>query len=399
MTDFLLIRPEDRAARSWRWRSFDASGEGAAGSGHLPEAAPLASGRRVVLLVPGESVLLTTAHVPVRSRTKALAAVPWALEDRLVAEVDTLHFALGDIGADDDWQVAVIDRQTLAGWLQAAHEAGLGPHAALPEPLALPEPEPGCWQALEEAGRVVCRTGRATGFACAAALLPSVADIAPVPERVDRSAVGDTDVHWPEAVASRLAPREDIAEPLQGFDPAAAARLDLLQGPFSRGERLGRLWRRWRVPAALAAALLVLLVAHWGVSYRALVQRQAALEAATEQVLRAAAPDIERIVDPRVQLANRLQAARDAGAEGDDGLLAVLRRAGPVLEERDGVSLVALEWRNETLDLTVETDELAALDRLQRGLQGRGFAVELRAVEQGEDSVRGEVRVTTGESA
>lgn len=396
MADLLLIRPEDRAAQSWRWRSVDAAGGDAHGSGALAQAAALAAGRRVVLLVPGESILLTTARVPVRARSKALTAVPWALEDRLVADVEGLHFALGEYTADGDWQVAVIDRETLSHLLQTAHEAGVAPHVALPEPLALPEPGPGCWHALEEPGRVVCRTGTATGFACAAALLPSVAGAWAVPERVERAAIAGTDVHWPEAVASRLAAADGIADPLQAFAPGAAARLDLLQGPFSRSERLGRLWRRWRAPAALAAVLVVLLAVHWGLAYRALAQREAALESATEQLLRAAAPDITRIVDPRVQLANRLEAARSAGADGDGGMLAVLGRAGPVLDERNDVSLVALEWRGDTLDLTVQTSELAALDRLQRGLQARGFAVELRAVEQGEERVRGEVRVTEG---
>ena len=396
MPDLLIIRPDDRSGRHWRWRTVDAAGEDTWGSGALDEAASLAARRRALLLVPGEEVLLTTARVPLRARAKALAAVPWALEDRLVADVETLHFALGRQTAEGDWEVAVIDHDTMAGLLQGCRESGVEPQAAVPEPLALPEPAADRWVALEEPGRVVCRTGAATGFACAAELLPSVARGWQLPNGIDRCAVDGTGVSWPEALADRLAPAEAIADPLQAFAPQAGVRLDLLQGPYSRRERFGRVWRRWRTPAALVAVVAVLLLVQWFLSYRALVQREAALEAATEQVLRTAAPGITRIVDPGAQLRNRLAAAR-ANRSGDSvGMLAVLERAGPVLDQRDEISLVGLEWRNEMLDLTVETEELAALDRLQRGLQAEGFAVELRGVEQGEDRVRGEVRLMGG---
>lgn len=394
MPDHLLLRPDDADAAHWRWRRVDADGTDAVGSGPLAEVAPLAAGRRVLLLVPGESVLLTTAQVPVRARAKARAAIPWALEDRLVADVDELHFALGEVGEAGDWAVAVVAHADLAGWLQACGDAGLAPHAAVPEPLALPAPSLGHWSVLEEPGRVVGRTGPAGGFACAPSLLEAVAGGLEPPTAIDRVRADGAEPEWPARLAGALAPAAALEDPLQAFAVHERPSIDLLQGPYSRRERAGRLWRRWRVPAVLAACLALLLLVEWGLAYRELAAREAALRAAIEDVLRAAAPDIDRVVNPRVQLRNRLEAARGAGAGSTNGLLPMLGRAGPAIDARDEIELVALEWRGGTLDLTVETGELAALDRLQRGLQGRGLTVELRGVEQGEDRVRGQVRVT-----
>ncbi len=395
MPDHLLIRPEDSAARQWRWRAVDAAGEGGHGTGPLAEALPLAPGRRILLLIPGEAVLLTTAHVPVRSRAKAMTAVPWALEDRLVADVERLHFALGRQDAQGGWPVAAIDHEILGRWLAACRESGLAPHVAVPEPLMLAPPVEGRWSVLEEPGRVVCRTGDVSGFACASALLASVTEALDPPAVVERVAVEDADAAWPDRFGPVMQPATSVTDPLQAFEPPAGApALDLLQGPYSRRERVGRLWRRWRLPAGLAAALAVLLLANQVLVYRDLTRREAALQAAIEEVLRNAAPDIDRVVNPRVQLRNRLDAARAARADGGAGMLAALGRAGPVLAGTDGLELIGLEWRNDTLDLTVETPELAALDRLQRSLRERGFEAELRGVEQGEEQVRGEVRVT-----
>lgn len=393
MLDILYIRPEDSPASQWRWRVLDDAGNPQPGRGALADAAGLAAGRRVVLLVPGERVLLTRVRVPLRARSRAAAAVPWALEDRLVADVETLHFALGGLDAEGEWSVAAVERAHLEACLHACTEAGLAPHVAVPEPLALPLPEAGGWTALEEGGRVVCRTGPATGFACPLPLLPAVCHSLETPESVDVQRAGEP-VDWPAPIDGSLRIGESLADPMQAFAAAPDHdAIDLLQGPYSRRERIGRVWRRWRVPAALAAVLLVLLAVNWTVAYRELGQRQQALEAAAEQILRDAVPDVGRVVDPRVQLKNRLDALRGNDGGDETGLLTLLERTGPVLAKRDDVTLTALDWRNRTLDLSIEAEELPVVDRLQRDLQAAGLTVELRGVQREDETVRGEVRV------
>jgi general secretion pathway protein L len=393
LPDILYIRPEGPRTSQWRWCALDEAGERRPGSGALADAASLAVGRRVILLVPGEHVLLTRAQVPLRARARAAAAVPWALEDRLVADVETLHFALGGLDAGGEWSVAVIEREYLETWLQACTEAGLAPHAAVPEPLALPQPEAGSWTALEEGDRVICRTGPATGFACALPLLPGVCHSLETPDSVAVHRAGEP-LEWPSPIDGQLQVRESLADPMQAF-AAAPDRdaIDFLQGPYSRRERIGRVWRRWRAPAALAAVLLVLLAVNWTVAYRELGQRQQALQAAAEQILRAAVPDVGRVVDPRVQLKNRLDALRGNAGDDETGLLTLLERTGPVLAKRGDVTLTGLDWRNRTLDLSVEAKELQVVDRLQRDLQAAGLTVELRGVQREDETVRGEVRV------
>jgi len=54
----------------------------------------LTPGRRVVAFVPGVDVRLAMAQVPARQEKRILQAVPYALEDQLAEDVDTLHFAI-----------------------------------------------------------------------------------------------------------------------------------------------------------------------------------------------------------------------------------------------------------------------------------------------------------------
>ena len=63
--------------------------------GSLEQAALEAAGCRVIVLVPGVDVVLTSAVVPSRNRQRIMSAIPYMLEDQLAEDVDSLHFAIG----------------------------------------------------------------------------------------------------------------------------------------------------------------------------------------------------------------------------------------------------------------------------------------------------------------
>ena len=154
--------------------------------GPLSAAAETAAGRRVHLLVPGADVLITRVAVPATQRARAQAAIPWALEDRLVDAVESLHFALGRYHDSGEWSVAVVARRTLDAWLKRCAIAGIEPVSARPEPLALPAPATDEWMALEEAGSVIVRTAEDGGFACDPQMLMVVAGAREKPGRIRR---------------------------------------------------------------------------------------------------------------------------------------------------------------------------------------------------------------------
>lgn len=54
-----------------------------------------ATGKEIIILVPAEDVLLTIVQLPDMSKTRLLEALPFALEDQLIADIDTLHIAHG----------------------------------------------------------------------------------------------------------------------------------------------------------------------------------------------------------------------------------------------------------------------------------------------------------------
>ena len=367
------------------------------GRGSLAQAMAAATGRRVYLVVPGTAVLVTRVAVPASSAGRARAAVPWALEDRLAEEVEALHFALGERHDDGEWSVAVVARRDMDEWLAACARAGVQPAAVIPETLALPQPAADEWIAYVEADRVVVRTGGDSGFACEPAMLEPLAGHMEPPAAIRR--LGEDCAHWPAAWADRLRPVEPSADPAAAFS-AGRSGIELLQGVYSRRERAGRELRRWRLSAALALALLVVGGVHLGLEYAALGERRAQLQDRMEALFRETFPDVQRVTDPRAQMASRLNTLRAGGGEGP-AFADMLARVGRVVSGQGDAAVEgeirAFTWRSGTLELTVTAADLRTLDAIQRGLSGAGLATELSGVQQGDQQVEGRIRIQEAE--
>jgi len=72
------------------------------------DAAEEVEGRRAVVILPGDDVLLAEATIPGGSQSRAQQAVSFVLEDQVADDIDELHFALGAKGKDDTYPVAII---------------------------------------------------------------------------------------------------------------------------------------------------------------------------------------------------------------------------------------------------------------------------------------------------
>ncbi|GAI96403.1 unnamed protein product, partial [marine sediment metagenome] len=65
---------------------------------------------QAVGVVPGEVVTIHEVELPARSRGKALASAPYALEERLATDVDSLVFTVLDWQSGQRTTVSVIER-------------------------------------------------------------------------------------------------------------------------------------------------------------------------------------------------------------------------------------------------------------------------------------------------
>ena len=128
MADTLFIRP---SGDHWQWQLFNSAGRPSDSGEGDADALQLAAGEdfegTVIGVVPGESVLLTTAMVPTRQQRQIVQAVPFVVEERLATDLEDCFFALGTHNSDGEIEVAVVDRELLEGWIEAFDSVGYRP--------------------------------------------------------------------------------------------------------------------------------------------------------------------------------------------------------------------------------------------------------------------------------
>jgi general secretion pathway protein L len=393
----LLLRLPATPGEAVAWLADDDGVTVARGDDALTEAATYADGRRVVALLAGSAVLLTRVGVPSRKPHHVRQAVPFLLEERLAADVATLHFAIGPRDAAGDVAVAVTDRERLQAWLEALAAAGLDPAAVVPEPLALPEVESAWTLAADDTG-LQLRNGPLDGYTLDREALPMLveralaeADVPPASVLLHGIDADAMDGLVPAGVSLQSIDGE-LLDLLAQHAPRNGCPLDLLQGPFARDTGQAPRWREWRRPLALAACLLLLLVGLRAWEVRRLDRETARLAEAQATVLREAFPDISRVVDPVAQMRQRIARVR---GNGDVHFLDLLDASGSVLAEASGWQLAGLDYRDGTLRLQLRMPGFDHFEKLRGRFAGRdGIRAEIGSLGSVDGEVRGSVTLT-----
>jgi general secretion pathway protein L len=348
-----------------------------------------------LLVIPGEMVMLKQVQVPGRNRATVLKAIPYALEDNLAEDIDTLHFAVGPLQPGIPIPVAVIRHEILQGWLNACGEAGVTPAAAIPDTLLLPYQDD-AWSLLLEQDRGVLRHGLWEGFVIEQANLEFLLSMTLT--EADQLAPSDLRV-WGEVppelahLALEIHP-ETETHPLATFAAGyrSGASINLLQGPYSRQAQLGKWLRPWRVAAILAGCWLGLQIILQISDYARLQQEQTHFRDEMVRIYKEAVPDARRIVNPRAQLENRLQELRGTGNGEESVFLPLLQQSGQALRGVEGITLRGLRYKPNQLDLDLEGNSLETFDVLeQRFNEQTQLNAQMRTTRQ-EDKV--ESRVT-----
>jgi general secretion pathway protein L len=409
MSETLVIRLRAAEGAPASWLVVDGNGarSGPLSSGPVSEASSLASGRRVVLLVPGTEVTLAEPELPVRSGARLAQVVPYALEEQLASDVDTLHFAVGarPTGAVGT-PVAIISRALMQRWYDELQAAGIHPDAAYAESTAVPVAAAGC-SLLLDASLLYVRRADALPFVLDAGTLPEALDVALPPLQGDVETAEHVSFyvsaddyeahrevieglrHRTSTLAVRLLP--DGPLPVLAAQAASGAGINLLQGPFSARASLGSRLRPWRVPAGLAAGVALLFVLNQALTWWQDSRREKSLDAQIAQVFSQVLPG-QPIVDPRAQIQGLLGAAGAGGV----GLLPAISALAEAMVQTPAARIEAMSFRGDALELRLTAPTVESLDGIKQTISRNGISAELQSATPRDGAVEGRLQVKLG---
>jgi general secretion pathway protein L len=335
-----IDRPE--AATRFVWRLFDARGNMLREDTSAIDDMPRADEAEAIL--PAGRVLFARLKLPKVNTGTIRELLPYAVEDRLLADPSHIHAVAGPRNPRGETIVAVVDRDWLQAMLDAMARAGHRPSHAWSESALLAGGQ-GDWNVVWGADRGVLVDDEGV----AATFDPGVGVPLAVRLAIDEAAARGNSPTGVRVHTAGNASLPDLAawsrETGAQFHPGtqwsviAAGQpwigsIDLMQGEFSPA-RMSGARRIPRAAAWLAAALVVFQLGFTAFDAWRLSTERAALEAKRESIFRAAFPEAKVVVDPELQMARNLaDLERERGlAAGDEFLsqmTAAARRGAPV---------------------------------------------------------------------
>lgn len=407
MNWFVLTLPEPEVSRPDApidWARIGPSGvlaRGSAPGGMI--ASGIQRGDRVLALVPGERVLLHHVAIPARSSSAQQQALPFALEERISEDLESMHIAPGARLPDGRLMAAVAARRDMDAWLQWLREANVDPGYLLPDTALLPEAPPGRLQIYWAGDRCLVGTpGGEPPLALSQEVLPWWL------QQYDARHEGEAEVEWhgpPELTVPRAG--EDAgAVHAPGWDgdlltliaPALRRRptLNLLSGPYAPAGA-GIAWARWRVPAGIAAALALVWTGSLWLDIAQLQREVRQVDLAVGDLFEATLPSTP-MVDPVGQFRQVLDTGAGALANGSGSVAARLAQVAPVLAEAR-LELRQLRAEGDRLELELDLGSIARLDQLRGQLRdGTRAAVRILSAESGDEGVRARLQIEAGGS-
>ncbi len=398
--------PEGSVPVSWWWHGAD----GVVRHGQVVQLAELPvelRAERVWVWTPAEETMLAQIVLPTRSRARIAQALPYALEDQLLGEPESLHFAYRPLGGGS-LVVAVTARARLQAWVDALKAAGLVPMGLCPATLALPWDGLG-WSLTPDGSELIVRTGAWSGFTCElprGAEVPEALAIALREARSGAKVLESLSFYNPPAAVALEHWSTDLQLPVHGLEgefwaqTPDAAGFSLLQQEFSPADPLRQALRALRPAGVILLVWLVLgfgfnLGAWWHLKHVELAQRREMVE-----LFKRSFPDAHTIVDPALQMARDLDALRSGGGRPVPGdFLPLLARAAPAIQSTAAVHLRSLSYSDSSLTFDLRVADYQTMETLRNALSARGLSAKVMDAASHHGIVDGRIRVKPGSSS
>ena len=360
------------------------------------DAVPIPKGAAEIIgVVPGTAVAIRRLDLPARSRRQAQAAAPYALEESLATDVEDLHFAILDWKRSGDTTVAVVERQNMDAWRDALTE--LAPDRLIPETLLLPlHTQTDYTLARLDDGSVYVR-GRDGAHL---ALDDSAVELWWQEMENTHASIAVNDgrlAHRLVELGGSLVHEWDIGGNFQEWltrDSPPEPHGNLLQGDYLPQERR-QAASGYKIAAALLGAALLIRLGADGFEYFSLHNKDRALGEQIEATFRSAFPEVTRIVNPRVQMEQKLRELKTGsiGAGYFQLLLGAVARAVPPAQ----ATLEEITFRENSLIVTCTTSDFAGLDRLKELFsREQNVRVELLSSGSRDNRVSGRFKLDLG---
>lgn len=218
----------------------------------------------VIVFVPSDDVLAVSCEVPGRNANQIRRAIPYAVEEFVADDIDTMHVACAALRRGEPVHALIAGRQRVDDWLSGVTAAGAVPGYMTADAMGLARGDD-LVVALFDGERVLLRAGSEIASVDRPNLDTALGVLRTGLGESPRLRLVNGFLSDAELASSGFSPEEVehielehslLAHLADQFDPTEG--IDLLQGEFAVRRLPRGVWTRWRPVAAAAGVWLAI---------------------------------------------------------------------------------------------------------------------------------------------
>ena len=330
----------------------------------------LSRGRKVVVLLNSNEVVLTSAVIPSKNRKQLLQAIPYSLEDTLAEDIENLHFAVhqNNDNQDNTSQVAIVNRAVLIETLDLLKLNGITANYVLPEILAQ-KFESDAWSIAYEndANNISAsvRLGQFEGFVCDQSMLDMFISET-LEKQVPNTIFSNTKTeNFPEAL-KEVSSSYIESNSIEYNSAISALPLNLLTNFVRYNKKSSTInWKAWRPVALIGGALASIWMGIFFWQNNQLQNQSDQLKTQIELVYKDTFPN-GRIVDASAQMNSALSKLKSEAGQTIESPLPLIADMGPLLKDYKDMVLSELRYQENQLSMTIESPNLTRLETFKK---------------------------------
>lgn len=371
-------------------------------SGELPDSTQLttladrAGGRPICALVPTSDILLKWVDLPAKAGRKAIAAIPYILEEEISGDISQQFFALGPKEGNKQ-AVAIVNKEKLQSWLTIIEEAGLSCEQLIPDVLALPKADKSAWSVLELGAQLLVRKDDWAGLQGERDwLIQAINHLARQFAKENEQALhvydySGTDLSNVENLEISEMPLEMPMKVLA--NGAESTKFNLLQGEYKVSKKVSGEWKKWRLAAVLAVIALLTSLIDKNIEQNQLNNQLDKLKAQVSSEYKRAFPNAGAYRDLRSTMERQMKALEQGGG-GGASILIMLSQLRPAFEESN-IKPQTMRFDSSRAELRIQAvaSNFGALDKFKRQAEEQGFTVEQGSINQKDNQVIGTLSI------
>lgn len=381
MTEKLIIFFHDQNTLSWGWVNADGSVKACTDNVMIDdceELLPIALHKKVIVIIPAMDILLTQVALPKMSKRTLYKAVPYALEDLLISDIETLHFVLG-MKQETNWPVAIISKTLLQNWLDLLKKMSIQADEIIPASLAIPW-ENDTYTVVIKDSMAIVRTNLWMGFAC---------ELSNLRHFINASLKNDVNLqqiniynytsnsiskNWhniPAVCEKKLIPNQFIRD-MVAFSADIKA-INLLQNDFIATKQASKMVRKiMTIGVGISLVWLAFVGFFPFVSAYLLSGYEKSLTKQITAIYNKSFPNAPSLIAPKQRMQSKLN--QSTHKTGNERFLLLLAKIGKALSNVPDAKLKRIDYQNNQLNLmltTASSKDFATFTKIleQNGLQ------------------------------